>query len=110
MRDWFMRLVLLLFSVMLFLRLAASSGSLYLNMLVLPSTMTQPWDSLTGESMAEAFTRQRAPGEGCRVAAPPSSTILQWRPSTPGPFRRMWARKSSDSSLVPITVSPSLSW
>ena len=60
-------------------RSAASSGSLYRNMLVLPSTMTQPWERRTASSMGEALTRQRLPGKGWRVATPPSRRITQCR-------------------------------
>merc|ERR1719188_1902457 len=87
------------------LRLAASVGSLYRNMLVLPRTTTQPCESLVGPGAEAALTMQRAPSvAGTRVATPFFRLMTQWLGSMQGPRRAM----SGFVSSVPITVSPSL--
>merc|ERR1719188_2653440 len=87
------------------LRLAASVGSLYRNMLVLPSTTTHPCESLVGPGAEAALTMQRAPSvAGTRVATPFLRLMTQWLGSMQGPRSAMSGLVSS----VPMTVSPSL--
>ena len=90
---------------------AASVGSLYRNMLVLPRTTTQPWFNRVGWLINDALTEQSAPDFGMSVAPPSLSSMMQLLRAMHGPLRMMsgWGPGTSSSSL-PIVVFPSFKW